>query len=61
MAKEIKQSVLSFPVEFETINDYAIDDDRFTKVRIFLMHTGLNENNGFFEKEVVEEAVPTIE
>lgn len=61
MAKEIKQSVLSFPVEFETINDYAIDDDRFTKVRIFLMHTGLNENNGFFEKKVVEEAVPTIE
>ena len=61
MDNEIKKSVLSFPVEFEKINDYAVEDDRFTKVRIWLMHTGLNENNGVFDKEIVNDAIPTIE
>ena len=44
-----KKSVLSFPVYFEKVES-SVDDDRFTKVKIYLMHTGLNYNSSIFEK-----------
>ena len=55
-----KMSVLSFPVYFEKLES-PIDDDRFTKVKIFLMHTGLNYNNSIFEKGVIDAAISTLE
>lgn len=58
---EIKKSVLSFPVFFEKVENFTIEDDRFTKVKIFLMHTGLNYNNSFFDKVSIDEAIPTLE
>lgn len=61
MSEKIKSSVLSFPVFFEKINDYSIEDDRFTRVKVYLMHTGLNFNNSIFEKDVVEDAIPSLE
>lgn len=61
MSKKIKSSVLSFPVFFEKINDYSIEDDRFTRVKIYLMHTGLNYNNSIFDKSVIIDAIPTLE
>lgn len=57
---EIKKSALSFPVYFEKIADYTNEDDRFTKVKIYLMHTGLNYNDSIFDKKVIDEALPTL-
>lgn len=61
MGEKIKSSVLSFPVFFEKINNYSIEDDRFTRVKIYLMHTGLNFNDSIFEKSVINDAIPTLE
>lgn len=61
MSEKIKSSVLSFPVFFEKINDYSIKDDRFTRVKVYLMHTGLNFNNSIFEKSVINDAIPSLE
>lgn len=59
---EIKnKSVLSVPVFFEEVEDVDTSDGRFTNVKIYLMHTGLNLNNSIFEKEVVEAALPSLE
>lgn len=60
MSEKIKSSVLSFPVFFEKINDYSIDD-RFTKVKVYLMHTGLNFNDSIFDKNVIEDSIQTLE
>lgn len=59
--KEIKKSALSFPVYFEKVSDYTTDDNRFTKVKIYLMHTGLNYNESVFEKDVIDSAIPTLQ
>ena len=58
---QIKKSALSFPVEFEKIEEVESTDGRFTKVKIWLMHTGKNLNNSAFEKSVVDKAIPTLE
>lgn len=57
----INKSVLSFPVLFEKLEEVGTNDERFTKVKIFMMHTGLNYNNSIFEKSVIEKAIPTLE
>lgn len=46
------------PVLFEKIED--LEDSRFTKVKIWLMHLGKNLNNSIFTKSVVEEAIPSL-
>lgn len=61
MENVINKSVLSFPVIFEKVDEVSTDDERFTKVKIFMMHTGLNFNKTIFDKPVVEKAIPTIE
>ena len=58
---KIKKSVLSFPVEFEKIEEIENADGRFTKVRIWLMHLGENFNGSVFEKDAVDNAIPTLE
>ena len=58
---KIKQSALSFPVTFEKIKDFEAADDRFTKVKVWLMHLGKNLNNSAFEKSVVDKAIPTLQ
>ena len=57
----IKKSVLSFPVIFQKTEEFTCDDNRFTKVKIWLMHLGKNFNKSIFEKEVVDQAIPTLE
>lgn len=57
----IKRTVLSFPVIFEKIKDFEATDDRFTKVKVWLMHLGKNLNNSVFEKSVVDKAIPTLQ
>ena len=58
---KIKKSALSFPVIFEKVEDIEDTDGRFTKVKIWLMHLGENFNESVFEKEVVDEAISTLE
>ena len=58
---KIKKSALSFPVTFEKVKDFEAADDRFTKVKVWLMHLGKNLNNSSFEKSVVDKAIPTLQ
>lgn len=58
---KIKKSALSFPVMFEKVKDFEAEDDRFTKVKVWLMHLGTNLNNSTFEKSVVDKAIPTLQ
>lgn len=48
------------PIRFEKVQDYSVADTRFTKVKIKMMHLGLNLNNSIFNKEVVDEAISTL-
>ena len=47
------------PVMFQKIDnsEVTVEDTRFMKVKIWLMHTDENYNGSFFEKKVVEEAI----
>jgi len=58
---KIKKTALSFPVTFEKVKDFEAADDRFTKVKVWLMHLGKNLNNSAFEKSVVDKAIPTLQ
>ena len=58
---KVKKSALSFPVTFEKVEDFEAADDRFTKVKVWLMHLGKNLNNSVFEKSVVDKAIPTLQ
>ena len=58
---KVKKSALSFPVMFEKVEDIESVDGRFTKVRIWLMHLGENFNGSVFEKDAVDNAIPTLE
>ena len=57
---KIDKSLLSIPVEFENIEETEIADERFIRVKVYLMHTGLNLNKTEFKKSVVEKAIPTL-
>ena len=58
---KVKKSALSFPVMFEKVEDIESIDGRFTKVKIWLMHLGENFNGSIFEKDVVDQAISTLE
>lgn len=45
------------PVQFESVEDI---DERFQKVKIWLMHLGKNYNNSIFTREAVEGAMETL-
>lgn len=51
---------LKVSATFEKIKDYSVADVRFTKVKIKMMHLGLNLNNSIFNKDVVDEAIPSL-
>ena len=48
------------PVIFQNVEKYEKEDTRFLKVKIWLMHTGINHNGSSFSKEVVDKAIPTL-
>lgn len=56
-----KNKRLSVPVSFEKIEEIDIEDNRFLRVKIWIMHIGQNYNGSFFERSVVENAIPTLE
>ncbi len=57
---DVKQSALSFPVTFEEVEEVITEDNRFTRVKCWLMHTGENYNQSSFSREVIEDALPTL-
>lgn len=52
----------SIPMSTQLLSKYESEDNdiRFTKVKIWLMHLGANRNASFFNKDVVEKAIPTL-
>lgn len=56
MDKEMR----TIPVIFEKLDSVDITDTRFIRVKIKLMHLGLNLNNSIFTKDVVDAAIPTL-
>lgn len=50
------------PMTTELLEKYENQEQdlRFTKVKIWLMHLGLNRNGSIFTKEAVEKAIPTL-
>lgn len=53
----MKKKKIRLPLSYEVAN---FDSERFLKVRIKVMHSGLNLNNSYFGSEVVEKARPTL-
>lgn len=51
---------LNVPVLFQTIKDFNVEDTRFTKVKIWLMHLDENLNGTSFAQEAVMNAIPTL-
>lgn len=45
---------------FQKLNTYEANDTRFLKVKIWLMHTEGNLNGSYFDRSVVEAAIPTL-
>lgn len=50
----------NIPVIFQNLEQYEKADERFIKVKIWLMHTGENLNGSSFSKEAVELAIPSL-
>lgn len=48
------------PVTFQKINTVETEDLRFTKVKIWLMHTGVNFNSSIFEEQSIINAIPSL-
>lgn len=51
---------LHIPMLFQGQESYENNDTRFMKVKIWLCHTGRNLNGSFFEKEVIQRAIPSL-
>lgn len=60
MNKKINKETLSVPSIFQKKDEHIVGDTRFTKVKIWLMHTGENENGSCFDKQYIEKAIPTL-
>lgn len=56
----MKEPKLNIPVLFQKLDEFATEDTRFIKVKIWLMHIGENFNGSYFDKEVVEKAIPSL-
>lgn len=52
----------SIPMSTQLLDEFSSEENdiRFTKVKIWLMHTGKNLNGSIFNKETVEKAIPTL-
>lgn len=48
----------SLPVQIEEIG--KIEDSRFTRVKIYIAHTGENRNRSIFSKEVLTSMIPSL-
>lgn len=56
-ALDVKKKI---PIIFQKLNNYEVDDTRFIKVKIWLMHLEENLNGSYFSKEVVNDAIYSL-
>ena len=56
----MEKSIYSLPISFSVVDELETEDSRFLKVIIDVLHTGVNYNESFFTKEVVDENIETI-
>lgn len=56
----MNQNIYSLPVFFTVKDEVETGDGRFLQVTIDVLNTGLNANNSYFTKEVVDENIETI-
>lgn len=55
----MEKNIYSLPMDrFEEIKNVL--DDRFTRVKIYIAHTGENRNNVIFSKDVLEAMIPSL-
>ncbi len=52
-----KYKFTHIPIQYQTTREL---DERFLEVKIYVLHLGENYNGSIFEKEVVENAIPSI-
>ncbi|WP_437132787.1 hypothetical protein [Bacillus atrophaeus] len=48
------------PLLFQNLSSFETEDTRFLKVKIWLMHLGENLNGSYFNKESVQDAIPSL-
>jgi hypothetical protein len=60
MNKKVDKFVPVLFQKLKTFEDETQTDTRFLKVKIWLCHTGENFNGSFFDKGVVEDAIPSL-
>lgn len=51
---------IKVPVLFQPMQNFNLEDERFTKVKMWLMHLGENFNGSRFSKDAVRKAIPTL-
>ena len=56
--ENVEKRKINVPLSYEVSNSF--DSERFLKVRIKIMHAGLNLNNSYFSSEVIDKAKPTL-
>lgn len=59
MSKKLDKFIPALFQKLKTFEDKE-EDTRFLKVKIWLCHTGENLNGSYFEKSVIEKAIPSI-
>ena len=55
-----KKPDLNIPIVFQKLKHFDVEDTRFLEVKIWLMHLAENLNGSYFEKNIVQEAIPTL-
>ena len=58
--KDINRTSIRVPVDFDVVESVGEKDARFTRVKVWLMHTGVNQNRTAFDKEAIENALPSL-
>ena len=53
----MKQKIVNLPLSYSVVD---FDSDRFLKLRVKVMHTGLNLNRSSFDLDAIEKARPTL-
>lgn len=55
----MKKRKMNLPVNYQ-LDESTFDSERFLKLKMKVMHSGLNLNNSYFSSEVIEKAKPTL-
>lgn len=57
---KFKQNNFQIPIFFQKQSEFEDHDTRFMNVKIWICHTGKNLNGSYFDKPVIEQAIPSL-